>query len=375
MKEEKQKSFVKPLIIIACVVLCLAIAFGVVWYSVIVPYQMYNDTYKSATALMNDGKYIEAISVFEKTNGYKDSVKKIDKCNEAIMEDKYNEALAFKKEKKYTEAIKRFELLAEYKDSKSKIEECKLDIEYDEAIKLIESKKYVKAYEALLKLGNHNNSAKKAAEIFADYEVEKIKFANKGDYVTFGSYEQDNNYDNGREAIEWQVLDVIDGKMLLVSKYILAVDNFGYEAYWCDSDLRNWLNKDFCESAFTNGERNKISTTKIDDNVKIPDNTKQGKPTEDKLFVLSTKEANKYFASDELRECDLTKSAGQYWGKYYAKSGSYTWWLRTPGSNIASYGYTIYYSSHVNDDGRIFLTSGSGLGVCGVRPAMWIDLS
>ena len=40
-----------------------------------------------------------------------------------------------------------------------------------------------------------------------------------GDIITFGHYEQDNNLDNGAEPIEWIVLDVQDGKALLLSKY------------------------------------------------------------------------------------------------------------------------------------------------------------
>lgn len=368
MNREKQKNSKKLVVIISCIVVCVAIAFVVLWY---VPYQKYNDTYQSAIALMNDEKYIEAISVFETTNGYKDSVEKIAACNEAIMEGKYKEALALKDAKKYTEAIEKFELLAEYKDSQAKVKECKLDMKYDEAIGFIESKKYVEAYETLIALDSHKDSVKKATEILGDYEIEKIKLKNKGDYVTFGSYEQDNNYDNGSEAIEWQILDIKDGKMLLVSKYILAIDNFGYKAYWCDSDLRKWLNEDFYETAFVDGERNKISLTHIDDNVKMPDNTKQGEATDDKVFLLSTEEVNKYFASAESRECDLTKAAGQQ----YDRRGSYIWHLRTPGSDVAAYGYNIYYASHVTDDGRIFFTSGDGLGVCGIRPAMWIDLS
>ena len=39
-----------------------------------------------------------------------------------------------------------------------------------------------------------------------------------GDLITFGTYEQDNNPDNGPEPIEWVVLDVKDHKALVISK-------------------------------------------------------------------------------------------------------------------------------------------------------------
>ena len=43
-----------------------------------------------------------------------------------------------------------------------------------------------------------------------------------GDVLAFGHYEQDNNPDNGPEPIEWIVLDVQDGKALLLSRYGLV---------------------------------------------------------------------------------------------------------------------------------------------------------
>ena len=39
--------------------------------------------------------------------------------------------------------------------------------------------------------------------------------------VTFGRYEQDGNEENGPEEIEWIVLDVKDGRSLLISRYAL----------------------------------------------------------------------------------------------------------------------------------------------------------
>ena len=44
-----------------------------------------------------------------------------------------------------------------------------------------------------------------------------------GDSIVFGNYEQDTNPENGKEKIEWIVLDVDRTKCLLVSKYGLDV--------------------------------------------------------------------------------------------------------------------------------------------------------
>jgi len=43
----------------------------------------------------------------------------------------------------------------------------------------------------------------------------------KGQYITFGAYEQDNNTLNGKGTIEWLVLEVKNGKALVISKYAL----------------------------------------------------------------------------------------------------------------------------------------------------------
>ena len=55
--------------------------------------------------------------------------------------------------------------------------------------------------------------------------------------VTFGSYEQDNNSENGSEPIEWLMLEQKDGKALLVSRYGLDAlpfhDSDG-DAAWVD---------------------------------------------------------------------------------------------------------------------------------------------
>ena len=52
-------------------------------------------------------------------------------------------------------------------------------------------------------------------------------FAAVGSVVTFGRYEQDNDLSNGPEPIEWTVLDVRDGKSLLISRFGLECRPLG----------------------------------------------------------------------------------------------------------------------------------------------------
>ena len=58
------------------------------------------------------------------------------------------------------------------------------------------------------------------AEAATDKNPDLI-YVKAGDTIIFGTYEQDNNPDNGPEPIEWDVLDSKDGNVLVVSKYVL----------------------------------------------------------------------------------------------------------------------------------------------------------
>ncbi len=122
-----------------------------------------------------------------------------------------------------------------------------------------------------------------------------------GSTVTFGHYEQDGNTGNGPEPIEWIVLDVQEGKSLLLSKY--GLDKIAYHTSkqnitWEKSTLRRWLNKIFMNSAFTAEEQTAVLMTKVD-NSEIQGSSKfrtdGGNNTEDYLFLLSYREAFELF--------------------------------------------------------------------------------
>ena len=124
------------------------------------------------------------------------------------------------------------------------------------------------------------------------------KFANPqvGDYIFFGTYEQDNDLSNGKEDVEWLVLEVENKKMLLISKYALDCKRFNEPTTdlskpWIYSDLRKWLNNDFLNTAFSDNEKVKISVTKYGRNNVL----------QDKVFLLDVAEAERYFSTDSAR--------------------------------------------------------------------------
>ncbi len=196
----------------------------------------------------------------------------------------------------------------------------------------------------------------------------------KGEYITFGTYEQDNDESNGKEDIEWLVLDCEDGKALVISKYVLDCVKYCEkysEVTWETSDLRAWLNSDFADTAFTDSEKEKICISTVESD-KHPDRGEEpGVTVQDNLFILSVSEAEEYFAEDKDRLCEATEYAKA--NGVVITDGYCRWWLRTPN-------YFSAIESYVNVKGKAFKGdvddgySHVNNAMNGVRPVMWINL-
>ena len=184
-----------------------------------------------------------------------------------------------------------------------------------------------------------------------------------GSIVTFGHYEQDNNVSNGPEPIEWIVLDVQEGKSLLISKYLLDVRRFhkGPETVdWESCTLRTWLNDNFLNTAFSEQEQTAILVTDVD------------YKTQDRIFLLSDDEAfHQYFTKLADRMCAPTEYAidnGAYVSSEYSVDGRATgwWWLRSPMWDNG------FMASEVIDDGDRRSSPVEYTDLC-VRPVFWLN--
>lgn len=190
-----------------------------------------------------------------------------------------------------------------------------------------------------------------------------------GEYVKFGSYEQDNDTTNGKENIEWLVLEVRDGKALVISKYALEempYDNEVKNTTWETCSLREWLNNDFVDIAFTEDENELITRVEVSADKTSNQSTNPGNATQDKLFLLSYTEASTYFDSDSARQCKATKYAVAN-GAFEDENGKSVWWLRSPGA-------FQYRAVFVLSDGSVYERGLAAVSSCAVRPAMWIDI-
>lgn len=204
------------------------------------------------------------------------------------------------------------------------------------------------------------------------------EFKKVGSIVKFGHYEQDNNLNNGPEEIEWVVLDVQEGKSLLLSKYGLDVEpyhTFLEVITWEGCSLRDWLNNVFLKAAFASEEQTAILVTTVDNSSEQNKGyygTSGGNNTQDQVFLLSYQEVyNMYLKSDNSRKCIPTKYAeanGAYMSNTVKVEGHSTgwWWLRSPGDHLSS-------ALRVLDDGLCGSSSVIHIRDC-VRPAFWINL-
>lgn len=311
---EKAKEKAKKIAIIAAPIVCICIVFVIVLTTVIIPKQEYSKKYSEAMEMIDSGDYDAGYAILEELGE-----------NETIQSNKY-----------------------------------------DRAIKLMDSGDYQAAC-ALLAGLTYKDSAEKLQSI----KPLLLAKANPGDTVLFGEYEQDNNTSNGKEDVEWLVLEVKDGKALVVSKYALDCKQYNTsntDVTWETCTLRKWLNNDFINAAFSSYEKAMIPTVTVSAD---KNSTNPGNATQDQVFLLSITEANKYFGSDSARQCKPTDYAFANGAYVNSVNGNCGWWLRSPGVTQ----YSAHSAAYVHNSGGVY-ESGSDvdIGTSAVRPAMWISI-
>ena len=336
-KERKAKERRKKTLTIAAVVL-VVIACAIAWCipNVIIP----NNKYQQAVVLRENGQYDEAIALFTELGNYYDAAAQ-------VTETKYQKATNLNAFGKYDEAYAIYVTLTGYKDVD------KLLIEDDN---IVAAKKVLEAREAQFTVGN---------------------------YVTFGEYPQTTAGED-MTPIEWLVLARDGNKALLISRYWLDAQPYNTDhtsVTWETCTLRTWLNVTFYNKAFSSDEQAAILTTSVDNGKNqgySKWSTSGGNNTEDKVFLLSYAEANKYFGVtyDNISNTKSRVAPTAYaiahgtWTSSSNKTADGTdagwWWLRSPGNYQD-------FAAVVDTDGSlrnitVNYVSGS---VC---PALWVNI-
>lgn len=114
-----------------------------------------------------------------------------------------------------------------------------------------------------------------------------------GDYVVFGSFEQDNNSSNGTESIEWYIAEVTEDHVTLFSQLALEVMPFhsvDEAVTWEDCTLRAWLNGEFYNTAFNAEEKNHIILSHNKNDMNHFYYVFGGEDTDDYVFIPSIEE-------------------------------------------------------------------------------------
>ena len=189
-----------------------------------------------------------------------------------------------------------------------------------------------------------------------------------GEAIEFGNYPQDK--DGTEKPIEWIVMKNEGNQVLLLSKYVLDAKSYNEEwedVTWETSDIRQWLNNEFYTAAFNKSEKAKIQTSLIKNEDNSEHGTSGGNDTEDKVFLLSEKEAETLFSNDEERIAKATEYAEKS-GVYVNEEKAVLWWLRSPGCS-RDYAAEVSYYGWINRSGCDVNSYDVG-----VRPALHLNL-
>ena len=211
-------------------------------------------------------------------------------------------------------------------------------------------------------------------------------------YTSSDTYQDDNGYYTGNtyyfkyEPLTWRVLDPSEGYVMCNqiidsqayqnfiyyngSSWYNSKDCTNYASDWVTSSLRQWLNNDFYNTAFTSEEKVQIGTSHLE-NKSTYSSTYDSADTYDKIFTISYYDAinsNYGFNSEnytddtarQLKGTDYAKCQGLW--VYNDEDSSYNgnswWWLRSPyDSSIATEvdggGWASSHNSVNDTDGGI----------------------
>jgi len=194
---------------------------------------------------------------------------------------------------------------------------------------------------------------------------------NPGDTFALGTHDG--------KPLQWRVLDVRDGRALLLSEVILERKQYHDKlepVAWDTCSLRQYLNGEFYKS-FSEADRARIALTRNEN----PDNTwgrtqgepfgtPGGNPTDDHIFLPSVADVLSYFPGLKPHK----DSYGDEWWyeadeQLMAKlnGNGFWWWLRSPGA-------FQYLAARVLTDGYVYLHGRYVSREGGVRPALWVKL-
>lgn len=364
-KKEAEKNKRTGIAIIMVVVVCL-----VFYLNVIQPEKEKADLYEGAIMELNTAQYELAYSQFKTLAevNYKDSQQMLTEVYNSWISDAKKQLL----NGEYQSCISTLESL-EKRVSDYDVNDF-YRTKYQAYLGLNE---YTLAYECL---SNYSNPSEVEGAIQEIRDI-SIQNATVGGTVIMGQFEQDSNTDNGMEPIEWKVLAIQDGKAFLLSDKILTykVYNEEVEGYvfefeekefvWESSYIRNWLNTEFYDAAFSEDDKSRIIKTEYKSKGGRSYEPEKVSYTSENVTLLSDEEVKTYLGEGESAKAKDTQYA--YDNKdTWAFDGR--WYLRS--SYEGGKSAALRYTHCIDVNGKIDWY-GPQDSEFGIRPAMWVSIS
>lgn len=213
------------------------------------------------------------------------------------------------------------------------------------------------------------------------------------DKLIFGRYPTGPNGEI--EEILWRVIAVEEDSILLLSEFLLDARNFheeNVEVCWASCNLRQWMNTEFYDQAFSKEEKDRILTRKIGMRKNWRYDTDCGAEIEAAVFLLSVDELYLYFTEnpesayylenpddpfqkvgpESFMLAKYTRYAQERTKYTNPRSGAGWWWLRTSGKDNTKVA-VVTSTPQVSMEGYLVnfpLNSPKPAG--GVRPAIWV---
>lgn len=195
--------------------------------------------YQKALSLKAEGDYDSAISVFNQIAHTQDEV--------------YDIGMLLLESGRYVEAVQVFNNLNGYKDSNDKSKESI----YRYANDLCSNNDYDAAYIEFQKIIGY----KDVSEILKNNVDLKIAI---GNYIVFGTFEQDGN-SSTLDPIEWWIVGKSENQVILLSRYCLGYDYVNHFNAPSNAGERivDYLKKSFTDEAFSEEEKRVITSITI----------------------------------------------------------------------------------------------------------------
>lgn len=165
------------------------------------------------------------------------------------------------------------------------------------------------------------------------------------------------------EPLKWRIVSESDGNALLVCESIIDSSRYDdADNNYKDSEIREWLNNNFYNKAFSDLEQKLIQTVTVDNSISSTgyyENANVCENTSDKIYLLSYADAANAsygFASDGDRmkiASDFARAKGA-WISTSGISGYYgngMWMLRSPNDSYSHFIRECNYNGEITDGG------------------------